>query len=189
MKTGAPLASACKEYEEDLVLHYYGENSEDEKRKINSHLAHCHSCREFIDDLQRLLPQIAQTEELPQSFWDHYYRETVAKLAIQDERKNWWRSFLAPVQNWMVPAFGTLAVGVLVVGLMFGKSNLISLVEPRPEKIPQEILADKDQLEFFESLDMLEALSRLEAQDEPKTDAPNHDATRAHVREQIGYAV
>jgi hypothetical protein len=77
---------------------------------------------------------------------------------------------------------------VLVVGLMFGKSNLISLVEPRPEKIPQEILADKNQLEFFESLDMLEALSKLEAQDEPKTDATNNHAMRANVREQSIYS-
>jgi predicted anti-sigma-YlaC factor YlaD len=133
MKKSAPLASACKAYEEDLVLHYYGENSEDEKRRTERHLAECRSCQKFLDDMRRLLPQIAQSEEMPQSFWDDYYRETVSKLAIQDERKNWWRSLLAPMQNWMVPAFGTLAVGVLVVGLMFGKSNLISLVEPRPE--------------------------------------------------------
>jgi predicted anti-sigma-YlaC factor YlaD len=123
-----PLASACKEYEEDLVLHYYGDNSEDERRKVEHHVTRCHACRHFLEDLQRLLPQMTHTETMPQSFWDNYYRETVSKLASHDERKNWWRSLLAPMHTWMVPAFGTLAVGVLVIGLMFGKSNLVSLV-------------------------------------------------------------
>jgi putative zinc finger protein len=185
MNTNAPLASACKEYEEDLVLHYYGDNSEDERRKVERHLTGCHACRHFLDDLQRLLPQMTRTEAMPQSFWDNYYRETVSKLANQDERRNWWRSLLAPMQTWMVPACGTLAVAVLVIGLMFGKSNLVSLVEPQPEKIPQEILADRNQLEFFESLDILEALNKLEAQDEPKTDVINSDANRAGLRGQF----
>lgn len=180
-----PLKTACKQYEEDLVLHYYGDNSEDQRHKIDHHLAECGSCRHFLDDLRSLLPQISKTEEMPQSFWDNYYRETISKLAIQDERKNWWRSLFAPMQNWMIPAFGTAAVGVLVIGLMFGKSNLISVVEPRPEKIPQEILADKNQLEFFESMDIIEALSKLEAQDEPKTDATNSDARRASAIGQV----
>jgi hypothetical protein len=85
----------------------------------------------------------------------------------------------------MVPAFGTLAVGVLVIGLMFGKSNLVSLVEPHPERIPQEILADKNQLEFFESLDILESLSKHEAQEESKSDAIHSEAPRADVRGQF----
>ena len=185
MKTSAPLASACKEYEEDLVLHYYGDNGDDERGKVELHLAGCPACRHFLDDLKRLLPQMTRVETMPQSFWDSYYRETVSKLRTHDERKNWWRSMFAPMRTWMVPAFGTLAVALLVIGLMFGKSNLVSLVESRPEKIPQEILADKNQLEFFESLDIIEALSKLEAQDEPKTDVINGDANRVSLRGQI----
>ena len=185
MKTDTPLARACKEYEEDLVLHYYGDNDEEERRKVELHLAGCVSCRHFIDDLKRMLPQIARAETMPQSFWDSYYRETVSKLKTHDEQKNWWRAIFAPRQTWMVPAFGTVAVVLLVVGLMFGKSNLISLVEPHTEKIPQEILADKNQLEFFHSLDIIEALSKLEAQDEPKTDVIHSDVDRASLRGQI----
>lgn len=185
MKTSASLASACKEYEEDLVLHYYGDSGENERRKVELHLAGCSSCRHFLDDLRSLLPQITRAETMPQSFWDRYYRETISKLEAHDERKNGWRSLFAVAQTWMVPAFGTVAVALLVVGLMFGKSNLIALIEPHSEKIPQEILADKNQLEFFESLDIIEALSKLEAQEEPKTDVINSDGNRASLRGQI----
>lgn len=78
----------------------------------------------------------------------------------------------------MVPAFGTAAVAVLIVGLVFGKGNLRLFVEPRPERIPQEILADEKQLEFFESMDMLEALGKLENQDD-QTEALNSDSKHA----------
>ncbi|MGH7853716.1 MAG: anti-sigma factor family protein [Candidatus Binatia bacterium] len=185
MKINAPLKSACKQYEEDLVLHYYGENSEGERLNVERHLADCDSCRLFIEDLRKLLPRITQTEEMPQSFWDNYYRETVSKLTSYEEKKYWWRSFFAPMQNWMVPALGSLATAVLVVGLMFGNDNLKLFVEPQVERIPQEILADKNQLEFFESMEILEALSKLEAQDEPKTDVIKHDASRAGVLDQV----
>ena len=185
MKTSAPLKSACKQYEEDLVLHYYGENSEGERHSVERHLADCDPCRLFLEDLRKLLPQITQAEEMPQSFWDNYYRETVSKLTSYDEKKYWWRSFFAPMRTWMVPAFGSLAAAVLVVGLMFGNDKLNLSVETRVERIPQEILADKSQLEFFESMEILEALSKLEAQDEPKTDVINHDAGRAAMPGQV----
>lgn len=185
MKTRTPLRSACKQYEEDLVLHYYGDNSENERRDVERHLAACDSCRCFLDDLRKLLPQMTRAQEMPQSFWDNYYRETVSKLASYEERKYGWLSLFAPLRTWMVPAFGTLAAAVLVIGLMLGKDDLRLFSEPRVQSIPQEILADKNQLEFFESMDILEALSKLEGQDEPKTDATNSDGGRASVSGQV----
>jgi len=77
------------------------------------------------------------------------------------------------------------AAAVLVVGLMFGKDNIKLFVEPSAERIPQEIIADKNQLEFFESMEIIEALGKLEAQDEPKTDVTPSETTRASLRAQI----
>lgn len=175
------LESACKEYEEDLVLHYYGENSEDDRRRIAQHLLACERCRIFVDDLRRVLPQMAKAEEMPQSFWDSYYRETVAKLAEQEERKYWWRSWLMPVRGWMVPAFGTLAGTVLVVGLLFGKGNLGFFVEGPSRNIPQEITADSNQLEFFRTMDMLESLDNLEQQDGTKNELQNTHSSQVKL--------
>lgn len=177
MKKAMPLQSACKAFEEDLVLYYYGETSEEERHRVGQHLSGCLRCQGFLGDLQRLLPQMARTEELPQSFWDNYYRETIAKLAQQDERKHWWRS-LIPMKIWMVPAFGTVAMAVVVIGLLFGKGNLSSFTLRPAEKIPHEILADENQLQFFESMDLLESLSKLQSQDEQKPEAVNTQSSR-----------
>ena len=169
------LKAACMRYEEDLVLHYYGEIAEKERDRIERHLAECDACRMFFADLRRLLPQISRTEELPSSFWDEYYRQTMTKLTDYEEKKHRWRSWFAPLSGWMMPAFGTVTAAVLVISLMYGKDNVKLFVEPAAERIPQEIVADKNQLEFFKSLDILEALSNLEAQEEPKSDGPRTD--------------
>jgi hypothetical protein len=174
----APLETACKQYEEDLVLHYYGENTEPERRRVEAHLTQCSSCGRFLDDLKRVLPQMAASESMPQMFWDNYYRETLSKLAEQDERRQGWRSWLDPMKTWMVPAFGSAAVVLLVVGLVVGKGNFRLYIETPADRIPQEILVDQNQLEFFESMDMLEALGRLEKQDDQKTEATHDDSNR-----------
>ena len=180
------LQNACKNFEEDLVLYYYGECDETEQRRVSEHLTQCGSCCGFLDDLRRWLPQIAQAEPMTPAFWDNYYRETVAKLAQQDERKHWWRTLIPPMKIWMVPAFGTVAMAVLVIGLLFGKGNLSSFMLRPAEKIPHEILADENQLQFFESMDLLESLGKLEAQDEqPKPEAVNTQSNRQRLQSGI----
>ena len=79
MKQRAPLQSACKSFEEDLVLYYYGETDEVEQRRVQQHLSQCVSCQGFLDDLRRWLPQIAKSEPMAPAFWDDYYRETVSQ--------------------------------------------------------------------------------------------------------------
>jgi hypothetical protein len=165
------LERMCKESEEDLVLYYYGEIADDEKRRLEQHLGHCAGCGRFIEDLHRLLPQVAVPEELPQSFWDDYYRETVAKLRDQREQKFYWRNLFAPMRTWMIPAFGTAVIAALAFGVVLSKGTLSSLYNQPPERIPREIVTDTEQLEFFRSLDMLEALSGLEGLEISKADA------------------
>lgn len=165
------LERMCKESEEDLVLYYYGEIADEEKRRLEQHLGHCLGCGRFIEDLHRLLPRMALPEELPQSFWDDYYRETVAKLRDQREQKFYWRELFAPMRTWMIPAFGTAVIAALALGAVLSKGNLSSLYNQPPERIPTEIVTDTEQLEFFRSLDMLEALSALEGMESSKADA------------------
>ncbi|MGH7888500.1 MAG: anti-sigma factor family protein [Candidatus Binatia bacterium] len=169
MKTKSPLSGACKKYEEDLVLYYYGECSVAESHRVVQHLSECMACRGFFDDLGGLLPQLAKSQELPQTFWDNYYRETVAKLSEREAQIYGWRSFFAPVKIWLMPAFGTAAVAALALGLLFAKGPL--LMDGSSAKLPEEITADANQLEFFRSLDMLESLSQLEERGGGKTES------------------
>ncbi len=164
----APLIGACKNYEEDLVLYYYGEIGASEGGAIERHLAQCSPCGKFVADLGHLLPQMAPKPELSQPFWDSYFRETVAKLDAQAERQNWWRRWLAPMNGWLVPAFGTMAVALLALVLVLEKGYLPSFTDTTSANIPAEVLVDSNQLEFFKSLDMLESLSTLEEQDGAK---------------------
>jgi hypothetical protein len=160
------LENACGEFEADLVLYYYGEGSVAERRRIENHLDGCRRCARFMDDLRGLLPQMSKTTELPQTFWDNYYREVVHKLEQAQERKSWWRGLVPTFGGWAIPAFGTAVVAVLAVALVFGKGdwNLRSSSTSQ-ESIPQEILADSGRLEFFNSLDLLESLATLEKMD------------------------
>jgi Putative zinc-finger len=161
----------CKELEEDLVLYYYGEIADEEKHRLEQHLGNCLGCGRFIEDLHRLLPQMALPEELPQSFWDDYYRETVAKLRHQCEQKFSWRNLFMPMRTWMIPAFGTAVIAALAFGVVLSKGSLSSLYNQPQERIPKEIVTDTEKLEFFRSLDMLEALSGLEGLETSKADA------------------
>jgi len=60
-------------------------------------------------------------------------------------------------------------VGVLAVTLLLGKVNIST--DSNPVNIPQDVLADSNQLEFFQSLDMLESLDKLDDQDSNKPEA------------------
>ena len=164
----APLEGACKCYEEDLVLYYYAETGANERVTIEQHLTQCLRCRKFVDDLGRVLPQMAPKPELPQVFWDNYFRQTVAKLDEQAVRQNWWRRWFAPMNGWLVPAFGTVAIAMFAIALMLGKGNFTSTAETAPGNIPAEVLVDSNQIEFFKSLEILESLSTLEEQDSAK---------------------
>jgi hypothetical protein len=165
-ETHVKLENACGEFEADLVLYYYGEGSEVERRRVEGHLHGCQRCGRFLNDLRGLLPQMSKTTDLPQTFWDDYYREMVRKLDRQRERKSWWRNLMPGFGGWAVPAFGTAMVVVLAVGLIFGEGDWNLRWSPaQQEAIPQEILSDSGRLEFFKSLDMLESLTALENMD------------------------
>ena len=168
------LRTACKDFEEDLVLYYYGDSSENERIRVQGHLQACLSCREFLEDLRKLLPQMAKPSELPPAFWDDYYNEMVHKLAAHEERGAWWRNWFVPMRTWMVPAFGTAAVAALAIGLVISRGHWHYPFNKTQEQSPQEILSDTNQLEFFKSMDMLETLSSLEAQDGTKIQPGNN---------------
>jgi hypothetical protein len=66
-------------------------------------------------------------------------------------------------------------VAVFAVALVLTKGHWNFSLKQSGESIPQEILVDTNQLEFFKSMDMLEALSKLE-----KLDGTKLETVRSH---------
>jgi hypothetical protein len=46
-------------------------------------------------------------------------------------------------------------------------------------------LADENQLQFFESMDLLESLGKLEKQDDPNTDSTSRQSNRVRLQQDI----
>jgi len=164
------LEDACKEFEADLVLYYYGDDSEADHLRVERHCNECARCRRFLDDLHQLLPQIAQPREMPKSFWDNYYDEVMQKLAVEREHPSWWRELLGSMRPWALPAFGTLAVASLAFLFVFNSGAHPQRSTPQ---IPQEILSDPRSVEFFKSMDLLESLNKLEQKDDSRMEIPS----------------
>jgi hypothetical protein len=164
------LEDACKEFEADLVLYYYGDDAEADREGIERHCSECARCRRFLDDLKQLLPQMAQPRPMPEVFWDNYYTEVVQKLAAEREHPSWWREFLGSMRVWALPAFGTVAVASLAFFFVFDSG-----FHPKhgATQIPQEILSDPRSVEFFKSMDLLESLSKLEQNNGSRMEAPS----------------
>src|ERR1700693_1693658 len=86
-----PASQPCRNLEEDLVLYYYGELAESDRRKCEAHLKDCEYCRASLAEMSKLLPISAAHDEPPPGFWNDYSREMRQKLDSEAERKPWWR--------------------------------------------------------------------------------------------------
>src|SRR3989338_1013869 len=80
------IRRACKEFEQDLVLYYYGERGREESKELENHLEGCGSCRQFLADLRRLLPLTVKPDDPPQPFWENYSKEMQERLAAIAKR-------------------------------------------------------------------------------------------------------
>ena len=80
-------AAACTQWEEDLVLHYYGELRGSEHAAVEDHVRGCQPCRFYLKELESILPLTVKPDEPPQAFWDDYSREMRRKLTAAREEK------------------------------------------------------------------------------------------------------
>lgn len=155
-------AVACANFEQDLVLYYYGELLGAERNKIAAHLAGCDPCRLYLKEMQLLLPRTVQADDPPQAFWDDFSRELRHKLAAVREEKSWRQSFASLFQSWRLPALATTAVFVLALALTFGnKIWRSSELQPDDESF-MEVIPMAENLEFFTTMDVLDAMDLLE---------------------------
>lgn len=154
--------AACENLEQELVLYYYGELPEPDRAKLDTHFETCRACALYLKQLENLLPLTRKADEPPQAFWDAYSRELQHKIAGVKEKKSWWRSLAALFQPWTVPALATAAVAIVAVTLTLGKGLWRSQNTQPDQEALMEILPIAENLEFFKTMEVLDALDVLE---------------------------
>jgi hypothetical protein len=154
--------AACENLEQDVVLYYYEELAEPDRGKIISHLETCRACSLYLKQLETLLPITQKPDEPPPAFWDDYSRELRHKLTQVKDKKSWWRSLLALLQPWTVPAFATVALMILAVTLTLGKGFWRAKNALPDDEAFMELLPVAENLEFFKTMEVLDALDVLE---------------------------
>jgi hypothetical protein len=155
-------AVTCNQFEEDLVLYYYGELGSNERAVVEGHLPGCQPCRLYLKELESILPLTVKPDEPPQEFWDDYSRELRRKLADTSERRSWWQSLALFSRPWAIPASATAFVALLALTLTFGKGFWTSKEVPQEDAVVVEILPMAENLEFFKTMEVLDAMDLLE---------------------------
>jgi hypothetical protein len=159
-----PAASACADFEADLVLLHYGDLDGAERARLQTHAANCAGCSGYLNELATLLPLTDQTDTPPQEFWMNYNRELRHKIDAAVENKSWWQNFTAIFRPGYLPALATAAVVVLALTFSLG-GGLWSAKNGTPDVELTEALPVAENLEFFRAMDVLDELDLLEVMD------------------------
>ncbi len=157
-----PRQNACKDYEQKLVLYYYGECADAERDRIDTHLELCRVCKDFMDDLRLFLPLTVRADEPGEAFWQSYSRDLRVKLATAEQIPYWrglFSSFLTP---WSVPALATALTLILALTLTLTRERWQRTDSPPAQEGLLEVLPLAENLEFFSAMDLLDSLDLIE---------------------------
>lgn len=154
--------TACKNFEQELVLYYYGELSGAERSAVEAHVQSCAPCRLYLKAMQSILPLTVQPDEPPQAFWDNYSRELRRKLADIRDSKTGWRQWASWFQPWAAPILATTAVVVLALSLTLSKGFWRAREAPPDDEGFMEVLSMAENLEFYTNMELLDTLDLLE---------------------------
>jgi anti-sigma factor RsiW len=154
------MATACNEFEQDLVLYHYGELSGDSRDQLASHLRACPACASYLKELAALLPLTVNTDEPGEEFWQNYSREMRHKLADMQEKKSWLQALQAVLRPWTLPALAGTAVIALAITLNISSKTTTDV--PSADPALMEVLPMAENLELFNNMDVLENIEVLE---------------------------
>jgi Putative zinc-finger len=157
------MATACNEFEQDLVLYHYGDLSGEGRDRLTTHLRACSGCATYLKELAALLPLTMTTDEPGGDFWQNYSREMRHKLADLQEKKSRWQELRAALRPWTLPALAGTAVVALAVTLNAPHKTTPINDVPAADVALMELLPVAENLELFNNMDVLENIEVLEA--------------------------
>ncbi|MCC7032159.1 MAG: hypothetical protein IT179_04905 [Acidobacteria bacterium] len=118
--------------EDQLVLHHYGEDTDEEQREAVAHLAQCAECREGLDRLRHVLGMVTADSD-PQAP-DGFERVMWARLQPHIEgsrsREGGWASWLGLRGPALAGGLAALVIAAFVAGRWSGAPGVGPLPEP-----------------------------------------------------------
>jgi len=165
----ATLRPACKKFERDLILYYYGECAAAERLRVEAHFRICPSCSRYTEELHRLLPLTIEADDPPATFWENYSAEVQRKLAGAEPQRPWWHRASSFLRPWPVPALATALALLLALTLTFTYRMSGERGLPPEAGALLEFLPMAENLEFYEAMELLDVMDILEAAGGPGT--------------------
>ena len=119
--------------EDDLVLHYYGEDIE---AGVEQHLKACDACREHLQSLTRVLDAMDKLEA-PEPFEAYYGSRVWHRIAPQlaQTREGWWAGWFRPNRLVATAAMAALLIGAFLAGRVSQRRQMAGLSAPVRERI------------------------------------------------------
>ena len=156
------MATACNEYEQDLVLYHYGDLHGADRDQVATHLHGCAACASYLKELATLLPLTVKLDEPAEDFWHDYSREMRHKLAGFHEKKTGWQTVQDFIRPWTIPALAATAVVALALTLTSGKKSSTPTRMPAEDQALMEVLPMAENLELLNNMEVLESIDLLE---------------------------
>ena len=159
--------------EADFVLHYYGELSGADERRVVDHLGGCADCRRELTRLQRVLGAVDESAVAP-SLPDHFERTVWAKLEpnLRRDRRSWLSWMLSPAPLALAAAVVLLVGGAFYAGRVTSRDSLSPAAAASADQIRERLLLvdlgehlDRSQMVLVE-LASAEAAGLLDVTDE-----------------------
>jgi hypothetical protein len=125
--------------EDDLVLHYYGEQSGTDEARTSLHLGECADCHDSYRRLQRVLAAVDETAFAVPELPAHFERTVWARLQPNLRRDRGWLT-------WFVFSPARLAWAAMVLMLVTGAFFAGRLFPPRAPETPAQVSASASQI-------------------------------------------
>jgi hypothetical protein len=157
-----PTTQACKNFESELVLYYYDELDGGDRARIKIHLESCESCGRYLKELGAILSLTLKVDDPPPAFWQNYSREMRHKLAEAREGRSWGQYLASLIRPWTIPVLATGLVAALALTFTLGKGLWRTPDRPPADPSLMEVLPMTENLEFFRTMEVLDAMELLE---------------------------
>jgi hypothetical protein len=143
---------ACKKYKfkEKIVLHLYGELSDEEAKRLTDHIAECEECADEFEYTKKIFKVLdeTKTDDVPEANWEKCWNTIDVGIQGKERKK---KSFLLVPPRWAYASAALLIV--FTVGFFLGRIAFLQPGKGSPVQLEGSQSAMHPSIqEHFESL-------------------------------------